>query len=793
MRSFSPRFIPRGIGAKVNLAFAVICSVMIGTLVLSWLAFEELGDQITEFSEVRTPSLAKSINLLGIANSFHEAGPTLARAPDEAQRRAIYGRLNDYLNRMGILNIAYEREGLDEDNKGRIDDLVERLKTSLTLLNTSAQYRIRLLRFQQDRQALLQADHRHLQKLLSNMASIRTTVGSELVSLDRLSNRFHDILSNDLNTLSVEGFSASVHQLRQLEKDMTDTAAQMPSYVQKAVSRFTSHIHGDQNLVHLKEQQLQTEENATRELDKIQVKITQIRLVLSLTVKRTEDAIKEATDTARNLISLRTAQLALAVIVVVLTAFFASLVFVRRSLVRRLTKLGQSMQKIAEGQLDTPIDTRGHDEISRMADALVIFRNTAREVEEQQTRAIIESSVAGLVMTDDAGRIEFFSHTARQLFGYPADISGQSEKFMADLISDKDRPALAALLSAGNEPVPGQQDTWIPTIIELTFRTRDGTCFPGDIACRTVRQRSGIKRIFTIYDVTDRKQAQEKLEETVALRTADLRSVVDELRQEVMIRKKAEQSLRNTREELVQASKLASLGKMASGISHELNQPLMAVSNWIHNATLLIDKGDLASAGKALQDMDVQVVRMIELASHLRTLARQPDLSFAPTDPAKCLGRALDLFSTRISQDHITVSRQIPEGAFSLQTDGLRLEQIFINLISNAFDAMQGKEERELTITATTGDTGLLTLSFSDTGSGLEEAVLPHVFDPFFSTKDVGQGMGLGLSISYNIARTLGGTLTAHNNGDWQGATFTLSLPTEGHPATLPVQAEEIW
>ncbi|MEH6404675.1 MAG: ATP-binding protein [Sneathiella sp.] len=772
--------------------FAIICLIMIGTLITSWLAFKQLGAQISEFNEVRAPSLSKSINLLSVANSFHELGPTLAGASSTRERQGTYARLVDYLNRMNALSDAGRKDGLDAENQVRISALIERLKTSLTLLNSSAKYRILLLESETEKRALFEDDFKTLQHRVADLAEKRNKLGLDLVQFDRLTSQYQNLIS-DWQTIDTEQQFEDRFALLMIKHNaLLAESHNLPLDIVLATTNLAGHLKDKDNLVQLKKKQLDIKINTDRELEKVRVKITQIRLILSLNVKRTENAVQAAAEEARRLIRSRTAQLAIAVFAVVLVSYFASLIFVRRSLVHRLTDLGSSMQKIAVGELSTEINITGQDEITRMAAALVGFRNTARDVEEQHTRAIIESSVAGLIMTDDKGCIEFLSYTARQLFGYDPVSMPRNRQTIFDLIDRTERPALQTLMNTQPESLHSGLDRSATTIEELSFHKKDGSIFPGDIACRSVKQRSGIKLIFTIYDVTDRKQAQQVLEETVALRTADLQTANKELRQEVTTRQKTEFDLRSTKEELVQASKLASLGKMASGISHELNQPLMAVSNWIHNTTLLLDKGNLKAAEQALSDMDVQVNRMIELASHLRTLARQPELVFGPTDPSEVLTRALRLFTVRQEQDNIQIINEVPTSLFNIETDSLRLEQIFINLVSNALDAMKTAKPKTLTIRCEGQDTGIFSISFTDTGLGITDADLPHLFDPFFTTKEVGQGMGLGLSISYNIARMLGGNLIPTNQKSG-GATFTLTLPYKHTARIIPVQAEEIW
>jgi two-component system C4-dicarboxylate transport sensor histidine kinase DctB len=327
---------------------------------------------------------------------------------------------------------------------------------------------------------------------------------------------------------------------------------------------------------------------------------------------------------------------------------------------------------------------------------------------------------------------------------------------------------------------------------EFNSRRYDGSTFPSDIAVRGVQQRRGKKFIFTIYDVTERKNAQEILEHTVTQRTAELSQINEELKLENKVRIHTEKALRSTKKELIQASKLAALGKMASGISHEFNQPLMAVSSWLHNIGLLLDQGHRNEAEEALANIGTQVNRMIELASHIQTLARQPDLMFSPTDVCEVLERSLTLFQVRISQEGATVNRSHVAQPLIISTDGLRLEQVFINLVSNALDAMGSQDNKIITIDAGFDQNEKLSIRLSDSGPGIPEDIREHVFDPFFTTKKTGKGMGLGLSISYNIVHSLGGSLAVHNL-ESGGACFVLTLPIDGVNSQTPIQAEGIW
>ncbi|MFT6558971.1 ATP-binding protein [Sneathiella sp.] len=798
MKTLSPRSFS-GIGARVNLVFAAISAIMLVVMLLSWLAFEELGGQINEINEVRVPSLSKTINLFSIADDFLDVGPDLAEAKSESERQAISARMTDYLDRLSKLNELQNIEHEEQGNRERIEALIENLHTSLALLNGTAQYRLRLEASQDEALQRLKESYRQFQDTVFKIVSAQESkvLPLEILQIERLARDFYDDLYYLADVKSMERLDAVSAALaakgQELLADISASERQTP-FLTEPARQLIKHLEGDGNLLFLRREQLKTALNIDRSLEKTRVKIVQIRLILALNMKATQNAIAQSSNEARKLISLRTTQLALSVGIVFVLSFIASLIFVRRSIVRRLTQLGDKMNRIAAGELDTMIDTSGTDEISRMAEALEVFRTTAREVEEQQTRAIIESSVAGLVMTDAEGKIEFLSHTARTLFGYAYARQGPTPDLdITALVTPSEGAAILKMLEESRTELDREgQATPAPMVREFKACRRDGRYFPSDVAVRGIQQRSGQKFIFTIYDVTDRKQAQENLEQTVAERTTELRQANEELRHENETRIRTESALRSTKEELIQASKLAALGKMASGISHEFNQPLMAVASWLHNVDLLLERGEYTDAGEALRNIQTQVERMIELASHLQTLARQPVLNFSPTDLGHVLGRALSLFQVRIAQEGASIHNSDILDGILVTTDGLRLEQVFINLIANALDATSRQNDKHISLDLQEHREGQVAISVYDNGPGIPEETLKNVFDPFYTTKEVGKGMGLGLSISYNIVRTLGGSLTVSNRGEG-GACFTLVLPKNTKAANLPLQAEEIW
>jgi len=272
--------------------------------------------------------------------------------------------------------------------------------------------------------------------------------------------------------------------------------------------------------------------------------------------------------------------------------------------------------------------------------------------------------------------------------------------------------------------------------------------------------------------------ANRELEANVAARTADLTRTVQTLEAEVAERMKAEQTLRAAQEELVQAGKLAVLGQLATGITHELNQPLGAVRTLAGNTIEFMRRGDTVTAENNLRIVCDLADQMGGIIRPLKTFARKSPAVPSRVDVAQAVGSALFLLGQPLRQAGVVVDNRCVAGEHFSWCDANRLQQVLLNLIGNAADAMNDRSERRLEIAAERRHDGRIALAVADTGCGLPEAVLDRLFEPFFTTKAAGEGLGLGLAISRDIVRDFGGELVAENR-DGGGARFVIVLPAE--------------
>ncbi|MGG2023699.1 ATP-binding protein [Pseudomonas sp. S8] len=252
-----------------------------------------------------------------------------------------------------------------------------------------------------------------------------------------------------------------------------------------------------------------------------------------------------------------------------------------------------------------------------------------------------------------------------------------------------------------------------------------------------------------------RQRNREELEQLVEERTRDLRTAQDGL---------------------VQSAKLAALGQMSAALAHEINQPLTAQRMQLATLRLLLEHGRVDDAYKALKPVDDMLTRMASLTGHLKTFARKsPSGLRERLDLATVVDQSLQLLDARLRDEQVSLVLHLTRPAW-VRGDAIRLEQVLINLLRNALDAMQGKLCKRLEIRLE-ADEQLWRLSVIDNGGGIAEEHLNQVFDPFFTTKPVGDGLGLGLAVSFAIVHESGGRLSAENGE--AGAMFALTLPID--------------
>ena len=254
--------------------------------------------------------------------------------------------------------------------------------------------------------------------------------------------------------------------------------------------------------------------------------------------------------------------------------------------------------------------------------------------------------------------------------------------------------------------------------------------------------------------------------------SAELRLLNARLQREIAQREKVQKDLAVAELTLAQSSKLAALGEMSAAVSHELNQPLAAMKTYLAGARLLLQRRRPEEALSSFQRIDDLIERMGAITRQLKSYARKGGEAFEPVDVRACVSSALSMMEPQLKVRVVQITRNLPRSPVLVMADRLRLEQVIINLLRNALDATKGVAHPEIEMTLAVDS--VVRLQVRDNGHGI--ASLDDVFEPFYTTKKPGEGVGLGLAISSGIVTDLGGRLTARN-AEGGGAVFEVRLP----------------
>ena len=389
------------------------------------------------------------------------------------------------------------------------------------------------------------------------------------------------------------------------------------------------------------------------------------------------------------------------------------------------------------------------DEDGRIVGAYKIVRDltAARRAQaalaerEAHLQSVLDTVPDAMVVIDPDGHIESFSATAERLFGYmPSEVLGQNvSMLMPSPYREQHDGYLLRYLTTGERRVIGSGRL-------VVGMRKDGSTFPMELAVGEVQ--SSDRRFFTgfIRDLTERQQTQKRLQELQA--------------------------------ELVHMSRFTALGEMASALAHELNQPLAAVANYLKGTRRLLEGGERKDLPTVVEAVDLameQALRAGEIIRRLRDFVSRGESIRQIEDLPKLIEEASALALVGIKDLAIQVSFALDPKADSAFVDKIQIQQVLLNLMRNAIEAMQESAVRELVLSTRRLDGDMVEVSVADTGHGIPPEISARLFQPFFTTKT--HGMGVGLPISRTITEAHGGRLWVEPNPGG-GTVFRMTFTT---------------
>jgi two-component system NtrC family sensor kinase len=368
------------------------------------------------------------------------------------------------------------------------------------------------------------------------------------------------------------------------------------------------------------------------------------------------------------------------------------------------------------------------------------------DIEEQLRKAnsflenIIRSSVDGIVVVDTEGNVLMFNEGAERILGYRAEeVIGHREVLRQFYPPELAREMMRRLRSDEYGP-PGKLNT-----TRVTFVRMDGEEVPVNFSAAIIRE--GERELGSV-------------------------GIFSDMREQLRMRRELEQA----RIQLLQAEKIASLGRLAAGVAHEINNPLAGIL--IYADMLLKDLGDAhAQWSQDLQEIIDQTLRCKQIVTRLLEFSRQPLGQRMTFDVNDLLDRCIELLSHQPLFHDVEVLRDLQSDLPQITGDPGQIQQVLTNIIINAANAMSGKGRLTISSRFNPQSSEVL-LGFADTGPGIPTEILDKIFEPFFTTKRPGEGTGLGLSVAYGIVQQHGGTILAENSPVC-GAVFTVHLPLE--------------
>ncbi len=361
----------------------------------------------------------------------------------------------------------------------------------------------------------------------------------------------------------------------------------------------------------------------------------------------------------------------------------------------------------------------------------------AADDREDLLESLLDNILDGIITIDEAGKIQSFNRPAEDIFGYLADeVVGQDVKMLMP------EPYRTEHENYVSQYLDTSQGRIIGIGREVMGLQKDGSSFPMDLAVSEFRL-DGV-RMFTgiVRNITDRKRLEEQL---------------------------------------IQSSKLASLGELVGGIAHEINNPASIIL--MRNASLMREAREEDCRADILDDIQViqrQCEKVVQIISGLLAFSRQSPFEPKEADANRTVANAVGLVEHVLKNRGIQCELDLDPDLPLVTFDTTRIEQVMLNLFNNSMDAMPDGGVLRVGSSATVeGENEMILIRVADTGEGIPRENLERLFDPFFTTKEVGKGTGLGLAISYGIVQEHGGRLEAESQvGD--GATFTVLLPIRG-------------
>jgi C4-dicarboxylate-specific signal transduction histidine kinase len=438
--------------------------------------------------------------------------------------------------------------------------------------------------------------------------------------------------------------------------------------------------------------------------------------------------------------------------------------------------------------LESEIARSSQQTVTRMRNAIDSSSRTTSEKQQRDAALLLDATTKRIENQSRAVTVVLRAETARQT---AAELASMRSALRAQAKQMEAR-TLARMKSAATATTAGLARR-VPPLIRLeTTRTHESftlfaiiltviACLAGALVCLTIAARIVTPIVLLVQGAhaIGNGELDKRVDEHAPDEIGDLAAAFNAMSASL---KKSRSELTEAESQLVQSAKLASLGTLSAGVAHELNQPVAIIRGLAQQ--LVHETGLSEEAVSDLKMIEGQTSRMTKIIKHLRTFCRTGSSERSAICINSVINDCFILIGAQLAAHDIAVKLELDESLPDIMADANEIEQVMLNLITNARDALEGRPDACITIETSLSDSRV-TVRFRDNGPGLPEEIIARIFDPFFTTKEAGKGTGLGLSISHGIVEKHGGTIEASNDPAG-GAVFTLRLParvSESGPA----------
>lgn len=782
---FYPKY--KTIGARLVAAFA--CSTLLLTVVcvVAWATWNSLDNQVRILLEDSVPKYNASYFLESKTSEINRRVEALQVVDNKVQLNEQAIQVNEELasistvlksNRMnsefyqlleleaGLTSLLAKYVDLIStriDQNRRVDQLMEQINW----LHQDIRSELKPLRQEVHWQIERVNDSKDIQSLLAQLSTLQKVIDVESAVYDMAI----DVSEASMPEQVDNGMKVIYFRLLDLQESSITLMNQPTSIAYKQLlQELVMLLSPDgafekqlMSLVKLNGGIKKMQDQITLSMDAIHQQIGELVLTADHTFKQVK------TETAER-VSYGNHVLLVCFSISIMTSMFLTYYFINRRIVARLIGLGDSIDAIIKNDLNHPVVVDGNDEIGRLSEKLIEYDEKVQEIQRTNALSLINNTTASLITSDLNGVVESANLSARKLLKlgevnescpiweyFPKSCREQLKKVFGGSHLWIELGKVHVTLSLGGDS---------PKYVRFDIRP--------------FAQGVEYKLIMTITDVTHQEVATRTLESRVLEKTQDLLLKNQQLENEIEERIRTEDNLKKTQDELIQAAKMAVVGQTMTSLAHELNQPLNAMSTYLYSARMFVQQDNPDKVSESITYIEGLTTRMSKIINSLRQFARKPvgERETKPVSIHEVAEQVSTIVNTRAKRQQITIENRLPDDV-KVQGDMLALEQVFINVLVNSCDALMEstREEKKRIKTELVDRSKQTTLvAISDNAIGFGEDIVPRIFQPFVSTKEV--GLGLGMNICKSLIEKHKGNIYLASSLE-KGAMVVLELPND--------------